>query len=129
MLAYDHARARACMCLLGARKYVHVHDEIILLWRLSTPVLLCVRHIIAYRTLDRKCISLQISISIVMSLFRKQSTQACTNGFFKYWSVLQNSHFANERMTSGYLWLPRVRSNATVHSIFSLPRKRNYTSH
>ena len=68
------------MCLLGARKYVHVHDEIIL-WRLSTPVLLCVRHIIAYRTLDRKCISLQISISIVMSFFRKQSTQTCTNGF------------------------------------------------
>ena len=82
---YACIRPCACACVRvftrRARKYVHVHDEIILLWRLSTPVLLCVRHIIAYRTLDRKCIYLQISISIVMSLFRKQSTQTCTNGF------------------------------------------------
>jgi hypothetical protein len=100
MPAYDHARARACacICLLGESKYVHVHDEIILLWRLSTPVLLCVRHIIVYRMLDRKCISPQHFCSsffeilhstellrkfreIVMSFFRKQSTQTCANGF------------------------------------------------
>ena len=95
----------ACACarvhvFTGARKYVHVHDEIILLWRLSTPVLLCVRHILAYRTLDRKCIYPQHFCSsfsvyeilystellrkfreIVMSFFRKQSTQTCANGF------------------------------------------------
>ena len=42
---------------------------------------------------------------------------------------LQNSHFANERMTSVYLLLPRESSNATVHSIFAIPREKIHTSY
>ena len=58
MLANNHAHARVCMCLLGARKYVHVHDEIILR-RLSTLFSYVSDTLIAYRTLDRNCITPQ----------------------------------------------------------------------
>ena len=78
-------------------KYVRVRVRV---FTRRAQVCARVRHIIAYRTLDRKCISPQHFCSsfsvyeilhstellrkfreIVMSFFRKQSTQTCANGF------------------------------------------------